>query len=196
LSHIVDCELLRDDLARAVPRSDGSKGGRPPFDLVVMFKVLILQASHSLSDERDPILIEGRLSFMRFLGLGLSDPVPDAKTTWAFREALTRAEIARHPAIEVLFSACDTALRQAGVLALGAWSVVQVKRALGRAWPRLERGPPPREWPRLAGETAARAARVAPCRAATSARRGNLTNDQRLGLGLACPAARGSPSAI
>ena len=105
MSHIVDCELLRDDLARAVPRSDGSKGGRPPFDLVVMFKVLILQASHSLSDERDPILIEGRLSFMRFLGLGLSDPVPDAKTTWAFREALTRAEIARHPAIEVLFSA-------------------------------------------------------------------------------------------
>jgi len=37
---------------RAVPRSDGSKGGRPAFDHVFMFKVLILQASHSLSDER------------------------------------------------------------------------------------------------------------------------------------------------
>ncbi len=51
---IVDFELFRPDLARAVPRSDGSKGGRPPFDLVFMFKVPVLQASHSLSDERDP----------------------------------------------------------------------------------------------------------------------------------------------
>ena len=54
LKAIVDFELFRPDLMRAVPRSDGSKGGRPPFDLVFMFKVLILQASHSLSDERDP----------------------------------------------------------------------------------------------------------------------------------------------
>ena len=62
LSRIVDFELFRDDLARAVPRSDGSKGGRPPFDLVFMFKVLILQASHSLSDERTEFLIKDRLS--------------------------------------------------------------------------------------------------------------------------------------
>lgn len=41
LAGIVDFELFRPDLARAVPRSDGSKGGRPPFDLVFMFKVLI-----------------------------------------------------------------------------------------------------------------------------------------------------------
>ena len=74
----VDFELFRPDLARAVPRSDGSKGGRPPFDHVFMWKVLILQASHSLSDERTEFLIKDRLSFMRFLGLGLADPVPDA----------------------------------------------------------------------------------------------------------------------
>jgi len=54
-----------------VPRSDGSKGGRSPFDHVFMWKVLILQASHSLSDERTEFLIKDRLSFMRFLGLGL-----------------------------------------------------------------------------------------------------------------------------
>ena len=84
-----------------------------------MFKVLILQASHSLSDERSEFLIKDRLSFMRFLGLGLSDPVPDANTIWTFREALTRAEIACQPTIEVLFSAYDTALRQAGFLAMG-----------------------------------------------------------------------------
>jgi IS5 family transposase len=71
LSAVVDFELFRADLERAVPRSDGSKGGRPAFDHVLMFKVLVLQASHSLSDERTEYLIRDRLSFMRFLGLGL-----------------------------------------------------------------------------------------------------------------------------
>ena len=93
LSAVVDFALFRADLERAVPRSDGSKGGRPAFDHVLMFKVLVLQASHSLSDERTEYLIRDRLSFMRFLGLGLADTVPDANTIWTFREALTRAKL-------------------------------------------------------------------------------------------------------
>src|SRR5208282_4777894 len=76
LTAVVDFELFRGDLERSVPRSDGSKGGRPAFDHVLMFKVLILEASHSLSDERTEYLIRDRLSFMRFLGLGLADTVP------------------------------------------------------------------------------------------------------------------------
>ena len=66
-----------------------------------MWKILILQASHSLSDERTEFLIKDRLSFMRFLELGLSDAVPDANTIWTFREALTRATIDGKPAIGV-----------------------------------------------------------------------------------------------
>jgi transposase, IS5 family len=66
-------------------------GARPPFDHVLMLKVLILQAMHSLSDERTEFLIRDRLSFMRFLGLGLADSVPDANTIWTFREALKKA---------------------------------------------------------------------------------------------------------
>ena len=119
LNEIVDFELFRPDLVRAVPRSDGSKGGRPPFDLVFMFKVLVLQASHSLSDERTEFLIKDRLSFMRFLGLDLADPVPDANTIWTFREALTRAGIDGKPAIEVLFRSYEQALTRAGFLAMG-----------------------------------------------------------------------------
>src|SRR4051794_30033172 len=119
LNALVDFELFRPDLARAVPRSDGSKGGRPPFDHVFMFKILILQASHSLSDERAEFLIKDRLSFMRFLGLGLSDPVPDANTIWTFREALTRATIGEVAAITVLFRAYEVALTRAGFLAMG-----------------------------------------------------------------------------
>src|SRR4028119_2152606 len=113
LNGIIDFELFRPDLGRAVPRSDGAKGGRPPFDLVFMFKILILQASHSLSDERTEFLIKDRLSFMRFLGLGLADPVPDANTIWTFREALTRAQLGGEPAIQVLFRSYEAALTRA-----------------------------------------------------------------------------------
>ncbi len=84
-----------------------------------MWKVLILQASHSLSDERTEFPIKDRLSFMRFLGLGLADPVPDANTIWTFREALTRAEMDGRPAIQVLFRAYEAALTKAGFLAMG-----------------------------------------------------------------------------
>jgi IS5 family transposase len=71
-----------------------------------MFKVLILQTMHSLSDERTEYLIKDRLSFIRFLGLGLADPVHDANTIWTFREALNKAG-----AIEVLFRRFDQALK-------------------------------------------------------------------------------------
>jgi IS5 family transposase len=105
---------FRADLEKTVARADRSKGGRPPFDHVLMFKVLILQTMHSLSDERTEYLIKDRLSFMRFLGLKLADPVPDANTIWTFREALTKAG-----AIEVLFRRFDQALKMCGYLAMG-----------------------------------------------------------------------------
>ena len=103
LNQIVDFEVFRADLEHAAPRSDRSKGGRPPYDHILMFKVLILQASHSLSDERTEYLVKDRLSFMRFLGLTLADRVPDANSIWNFRESLTRTIVDGKPAIEVLF---------------------------------------------------------------------------------------------
>ncbi|MCC3244495.1 transposase [Methylocystis sp. WRRC1] len=113
LNALVDFELFRPSLESAVPRGDRSKGGRPPFDHVFMFKILILQAMHALSDERCEYLIKDRLSFMRFLGLGLADAVPDANTIWSFREALKKAD-----AVDALFARFDTALREAGFLAM------------------------------------------------------------------------------
>ena len=110
---LVDFELFRAALETAVPRAERSTGGRPPFDHVLMFKILILQAMHSLSDERCEYLIKDRLSFMRFLGLGLSDAVPDANTIWTFREALKKANAA-----DALFQQFDAALREAGYLAM------------------------------------------------------------------------------
>ena len=78
-----------------------------------MFKVLILQAMHSLSDERCEYLIKDRLSFMRFLGISVADAVPDANTIWTFREGLKRAG-----AVDVLFRRFDELLRASGFLAM------------------------------------------------------------------------------
>jgi transposase len=71
LNAVVDFEAFRSDLEQAVPRKDCSKGARPAFDYVFMFKALILETSHNLSDERTEYLIKDRLSFMRFLGFGV-----------------------------------------------------------------------------------------------------------------------------
>jgi hypothetical protein len=102
LAAVADFELFRPELERAVPRAHRSKGGRMPFDHVLMFKVLILQTQNNLSDERTESYLRDRLTWMRFLGLGLGDPVPDANTIWTFREALTKAG-----AIEPLFTRFD-----------------------------------------------------------------------------------------
>lgn len=69
-SRTVDFEVLRSDLDKALSCSDGSKGGRAPFDPVLMFNILVIQTLNTLSDERTEYLINDRLSFMRFLGLG------------------------------------------------------------------------------------------------------------------------------
>jgi len=109
----VDFEIFRADLDAALGYRSGPQGGRPPFDPVLMFKVLVIQAANTLSDERTEFLINDRLSFMRFLGLGLADRVPDARTIWLFREKLTKAG-----AIKGLFERFDAALRAAGFIAM------------------------------------------------------------------------------
>lgn len=80
INQLVDFEMFRQDLEKAVPRKSRSKGGRPAFDHVLMFKILLLQTYHNLSNERMEFLLKNRLTFMRFLGLGLGDRVPDANT--------------------------------------------------------------------------------------------------------------------
>ncbi len=77
LSAVVDFEIFRADLDTALARSDRAKGGRPPFDAVLMFKVLILQSLYGLADEQTEFQIRDRLSFMRFLGLDLHGRVAE-----------------------------------------------------------------------------------------------------------------------
>jgi IS5 family transposase len=89
LEATVDFEYFRGWLVEGLGYGDGSKGGRPPFDPVSMFKALILQAQHNLSDARMEFMIRDRLSWMRFLGFDLGAPTPDENTIRHFRNRLT-----------------------------------------------------------------------------------------------------------
>ncbi|MDR1675367.1 MAG: transposase, partial [Tannerella sp.] len=64
-------------------------GGRPPYDYVLMFKILILQRYYNLSDDQVEFQINDRLSFMRFLNLTIADDIPDSRTAWHFRKQIT-----------------------------------------------------------------------------------------------------------
>ena len=105
---LIKSELRRKDAERK------SSAGRKPWDEVVIFKALVLQALYNLSDDQAEYQLRDRLSFIRFLGLGLEDAVPDAKTLWLYREALAKAG-----AVEELFDLFDGFLKDKGYLAMG-----------------------------------------------------------------------------
>jgi len=112
LGRAVDFEMFRPMLATLRDKERKSNAGRPPFDAVLMFKVLVLQSLYNLSDDAMEFQIRDRLSFMRFLGLGLGARVPDAKTIWLFREQLREVEL-----IEMLFARFDAHLAARGFAA-------------------------------------------------------------------------------
>ena len=114
MAQVVDFELFRPALEKALAYGDGARGGRPPYDPVAMFKVLLLAAQNTVSDARMEFLIRDRLSWLRFLGFDLGAPTPDENTIRLFREKLTRAG-----AIDALFTAFDRRLRDRGYLPMG-----------------------------------------------------------------------------
>ena len=93
LNKYIQWENFRGILKRTFKKEAKGPGGRPPYDYVMMFKILILQKMYNIADDKTEYLIKDRLSFQRFLGLQLYDTVPDAKTIWHFREELNNAKI-------------------------------------------------------------------------------------------------------
>jgi len=117
LSHTIPWGSFRADLEGALckaPEERKSKAGRKPWDAVLIFKALVLQTLYNLADEQVEIQIRDRFSFMRFLGLGLEDAVPDGTTLWLYRERLAKAGL-----IEKLFARFSQALEAKGYIARG-----------------------------------------------------------------------------
>jgi IS5 family transposase len=114
LAQYIPWARFRKTLEKSLARSKRPKGGRPPFDAILMFKVLVLQALYNLSDDHTEYQIRDRLSFMRFLGLDLHQRIPDAKTIWLFRETLAQAGV-----VDTLFTQFDAYLAGQGLQARG-----------------------------------------------------------------------------
>lgn len=126
INSVVPWEEFRPVLERVWRKPEGerkSRAGRKPMDAVLMFKTLVLSALYNLSDDQIEYQVRDRLSFMRFLGLGLEDRVPDAKTVWLYREALAQAGL-----VEALFKQFDGHLARQGYIARGGQigSVAQI----------------------------------------------------------------------
>lgn len=90
-------------------RGDGP--GRAPYPPLNMFKALLLQSLYGLSDAETEEALGDRLSFRRFVGLALTDDVPDHTTICRFRNLLIERGL-----LEKLFAELDKQLEKAGVM--------------------------------------------------------------------------------
>lgn len=108
---VIDWEIFRPELKKALYKERKSNAGRPPYDCVLLFKILVLQRLYNLSDDQTEYQINDRISFMRFLGMGLNSKVPDAKTIWLFKDTLTQSGV-----ITELFSKFEQQLEAKGLI--------------------------------------------------------------------------------
>ena len=150
IDRLVPWESFRADIEAVVLTPDEmrrSSAGRKPVDAIVLFRMLVLQALNNLSDEQVEYQVGDRLSFTRFLRLGIEDRIPDGTTLWLFREKLAKADL-----IEKLFDRFDQHLGAQGYIARGG----QIVDATIVAVPRqrntreeneaIKRGQTPEDW--------------------------------------------------
>ena len=112
LNKVIDWEIFRPILESELLNKSKVKGGRPPFDKLLMFKIIILQRYFNISDDQTEFQIKDRLSFMDFLNLELSDKIPDAKTIWFFKDQLCKKGLT-----EKLFDLFTVTLNSKGIIA-------------------------------------------------------------------------------
>jgi len=112
MKSMINWELFRPILEQKSVRIPKGPGGRPPYDSILKFKMLILQRLYNISDEQLEFQVNDRMSFMRFLDITLADDVPDCNTIRYFRDALIERGI-----IEKLFKAFDEMLQAKGYIA-------------------------------------------------------------------------------
>ena len=121
ISALVPWETFRGDIEAVVLTADEarkSSAGRKPIDAIVLFRMLILQSLYNLSDEQIEYQVRDRLSFTRFLGLGIEASIPDGTTLWLFREKLAKAGL-----MDKLFERFGQHLEAKGYIARGGQMV-------------------------------------------------------------------------
>lgn len=113
LNQAVNWDLFRPALEKVRDKNRKTNACAKGYDAILLFKILILQSLYNLPDDATEFQILDRHSFSRFLGLHISQKVPDATTIWRFREDLIQADL-----VEELFALFDTHLRANGFMAM------------------------------------------------------------------------------
>lgn len=106
MNRVVPWELLNAELSKGITRKSG---GRPPYPLLLLFKMHLLQTWFALSDEGCEYQVKDRLSFREFLGLGINERIPDATTLEDFRHDF-------EPIAERVLATLDTFFKTKGLL--------------------------------------------------------------------------------
>ena len=113
LDIVIDWQIFREPIEKALyVEPKGAGGGRPAYDKLMMFKILILQKYYNLSDEQTEFQINDRTSFKQFLGLKIEDKIPDEKTIWHFKEQLSNQDLSQD-----LFELFTKQLMNKGIIA-------------------------------------------------------------------------------
>lgn len=106
MNRVVPWELFKKELEKGIERKNG---GRPPYPLLLLFKMHLLQMWFALSDEGCEYQVKDRLSFREFLALGINDRIPDATTLENFRHDF-------EPIAEQVLDKLDGFFKQKGLL--------------------------------------------------------------------------------
>src|SRR5690606_31405335 len=85
--------------------------GRPGYPVLVLFRALVLQSLYGLSDRELEEALGDRLSFRRFIGLSLTETIPDHTVLNRFRNRLVAEDL-----LAKLFAELDRQLEKAGVM--------------------------------------------------------------------------------
>lgn len=112
ISKAVDFNQFIPTLNRVFQHVNNGKGGRPPYSSLLMFKILLIKRLYNLSYDQTEYQINDRISFMRFLGLTISDQVPDAKTIWVYEDIMSKHALGKE-----LFSLFFSGLATKGYIA-------------------------------------------------------------------------------
>ena len=148
INEAVDWEIFRPTLEKARDKNRQSNVGPKGYDVILLFKVLIIQSLYNLSDDATEFQILDRHSFGRFLGLHLGSKVPDATTIWRFRQDLVETGV-----VKELFDTFEAHLRDHGFMAMKGQivdaSIVSVpkQRNSREENSRIKQGGVPEAWP-------------------------------------------------
>lgn len=144
---VIDFESVARDVEKALPDRDRSKGGRPPYPVEMMVRILVAQDRFNLSDEQMEFQLLDRLSFQRFVGLRRSSQIPDRTTIWLFRERLVKAGC-----LDLIFESVTRQVTEAGYVARSGQMIdatlvsAPIQHVSKREKDVIEQGDTPSDW--------------------------------------------------